>query len=108
MFFCLRKTGERVMWRNYNSLKLVALATFERRGWLSPPAWAVLASFYPVRASYSYLRRLHRWRLLERMLDRRGLILYRLSPRGEERLAWLRGEASRSASPTKELERELP
>lgn len=74
----------------YNSLKARALATFENRGWLSPPAWAVLVKFYPVRASYTYLKRLHRWQLVERMLDRRGLLLYRLSPRGAKRLEWLR------------------
>jgi hypothetical protein len=74
----------------YNSLKWRALSVFENRGWLSPPAWAVLAGFYPVRASYSYLKRLFTWKLLERSLDRRGLLLYRLSPRGADRLAWLR------------------
>lgn len=74
----------------YNSLKRHALAVLEERGWLSPPAWAVLAGFYPVRASYSYLKRLHKWKLLDRTLDRRGLLLYRLSQRGRARLAWLR------------------
>ena len=74
----------------YNCLKRRALAAFEDRGWLTPPAWAVLVGFYPVRAAYSYLRRLWHWRLLDRALDRRGLLLYRLSRRGAERLAWLR------------------
>ena len=78
------------MLRKYNSLKRLALAVFENRGWLSPPAWAVLAGFYPVRASYSYLKRLFKWKLLERSLDRRGLLLYRLSSRGATRLTWLR------------------
>jgi hypothetical protein len=76
----------------YNSLKLRALTVFEDRGWLSPPAWAILAQFYPIRASYSYLKHLWRWKLLERELDRRGLLLYKLNPRGAERLAWLRRE----------------
>jgi hypothetical protein len=74
----------------YNLLKLRALAALENRGWLSPPAWAVIIGFYPVRASYSYLKHLHRWKLVERSLDRRGLLLYRLSRRGSERLEWLR------------------
>jgi len=78
------------MKQRYNQLKLKALDAFEERGWLSPPAWAILAGFYPVRAAYSYLKRLWRWHLLERMLDRRGLLLYRISKRGQERLAWLR------------------
>jgi hypothetical protein len=81
------------MSRKYNLLKVRALTIFENRGWLSPPVWAVLASFYPVRASYSYLRRLHRWKLLDRTLDRRGLLLYRLSRRGADRLEWLRRNA---------------
>jgi len=75
---------------SYNSLKLRALTVFEDRGWLSPPAWALLARFYPVRAAYSYLKHLWRWKLLDRALDRRGLLLYRLNTRGAERLAWLR------------------
>jgi len=78
------------MGASYNSLKRRALATFEDHGWLSPPAWAVLARFYPTRAAYSYLKHLWRWKLLDRSLDRRGLLLYRLSSRGARRLAWLR------------------
>ena len=92
--------------RKFNSLKIRALETFEGRGWLSPPAWAILASFYPVRAGYSYLKRLYRWKLLDRTLDTRGLILYRLSRRGEQRLSWLRrpnqedpSRAARDVSP---------
>ena len=75
----------------FNSLKLRALAAFEPRGWLNPPVWAVLVGFYPVRASYSYLLRLSRMRLLEQSWDMNGRITYRLSKRGEERLKWLRG-----------------
>lgn len=79
------------MKRGFNQLKLVALEAFENRGWLSPPAWAVLVHYHPVRAAYSYLKAsLWRWRLLERRLDARGMILYRLSPKGESRLAYLR------------------
>ena len=80
------------MKRAYNRMKLLALATLENRGWLSPAAWAVLAGYYPVRASYTYLKRLWRWKLLDRQLDRRGLLLYRISERGRARLNWLRGE----------------
>jgi hypothetical protein len=74
----------------YNSLKIRALTIFENRGWLSPPAWAILAHFYPVRASYCYLKRLWRWKLLDRALDPRGLLLYRINSRGTGRLEWLR------------------
>lgn len=88
------------MTRTYNSLKRHALGIFEDRGWLSPPAWAVLASFYPVRAAYSYLKHLYRWKLLDRTLDRRGLLLYRLSRRGADRLEWLRRQTFEQGTPT--------
>ncbi len=78
------------MKRGYNEMKLRALATFEGRGWLSPPDWAVLAGYYPVRAAYTYIKRLWGWKLLERRLDRRGLLLYRISELGQARLGWLR------------------
>jgi hypothetical protein len=74
----------------FNARKRQTLEILENRGWLSPPAWAVLAGVYPTRAAYSYLLRLHRWGLLERRRDARGLILYRLSAKGAHRLAWLR------------------
>ncbi len=74
----------------FNSLKLRALSAFENRGWLDPPAWAAVVGFRPIRASYTYLLRLHRQRLLRRGRDARGLLLYRLSERGAERLVWLR------------------
>lgn len=80
----------------YNARKRQTLELFERRGWLNPAAWAVLAGFYPIRASYSYLGRLCKWGLLTRRQDVRGLILYRLSERGRARLAWLRKGFSRS------------
>jgi len=80
--------------RGYNQMKIRALEAFENRGWLSPPAWAVLASYYPVRAAYTYIRRhLWQWKLVDRSLDRRGLLLYRLSRKGAERLAWLQRPA---------------
>jgi hypothetical protein len=77
------------MKRAYNEMKLRALAAFEGQGWLAPPAWAVLAGYYPVRAAYTYIKRLWNWKLLERRLDRRGLLLYRISDRGQARLRWL-------------------
>jgi hypothetical protein len=74
----------------YNRLKKHALEVFERHGsWVSPPAWAVLAGFYPIRAAYSYLSRLHRFGLLERGHSGRSIV-YQLSIRGERRLVWLK------------------
>jgi hypothetical protein len=76
----------------YNKLKKRALEIFERHGdWLSPPEWAVSAGFYPVRAAYSYLLRLHRFGLLERYCSEGGTVAYKLSVRGRSRLAWLEG-----------------
>ena len=73
----------------YNVLKLRALTAFENRDWLSPQPWAVVARFTPARVAYSHLKRLYRWQLLERGLDQRDLLYYRLSERGAHRLAWL-------------------
>jgi hypothetical protein len=73
----------------FNSLKRHALEIFKRHGgWLTAPQWAIEADFYPIRAAYSYLLRLHRFGLLER---RRmpNAVIYRLSLRGEARLEWL-------------------
>jgi hypothetical protein len=86
------------MRRRYNSLKRHALAVFENRGWLSPPAWAVLAHMRSVRSAYSYLKHLHHWKLLDRARDHRGLLLYRLNERGTQRLAWLRQQSARRKS----------
>ena len=73
----------------FNLLKRRALEIFEVYGPLNPPAWAVLAKFFPVRASYSYLLHLHRFGLLNRDHDSSGLLIYSLSERGRERLRWL-------------------
>lgn len=74
----------------YNELKVRALAIFERSGSLSPSEWAVRARFYPIRASYSYLMRLHRFGLLRRGRGAGGRIAYSLSARGRRRLEWLK------------------
>lgn len=82
-----------------NSLKMRALEIFAKCGPLNPPAWAVLAAFHPVRASYTYLLRLHRFGLLNRTRDESGLPLYSLSDRGRERLKWLSIPNGPNASP---------
>jgi hypothetical protein len=67
----------------YNKLKKHALEVFERHGgWLSPPAWSVLAGFYPVRAAYSYLLRLHRFGLLERRSSSGSILIFARQRRG--------------------------
>ena len=72
-----------------NTLKLRTLKTFAKNGKLSPPAWAVLSKFFPIRSAYTYLLRLHRFGLLHRSRDSNGLLVYSLSPSGRVRLAWL-------------------
>src|SRR2546422_11106825 len=73
----------------YNQRKRQALAIFAAYGWLTPPAWAVLAGFYPIRAAFSYLVRLYRFGLLHRRRGARGFVFYRLSGKGRKRLEWL-------------------
>jgi hypothetical protein len=74
----------------FNSLKRDALQVFARHGgWLDVPTWSVRAGFYPVRAAYTYLRRLYGYGLLHRGRDARGRLVYRLSRRGVSRLRWL-------------------
>src|SRR5438128_1761379 len=79
--------------RNFNKLKIRGLTAFELYGGLNPPAWATLVGMQPARSAYSYLLRLHRWGLLHRDRDHRGLLLYSITERGRERLAWLRARA---------------
>jgi hypothetical protein len=76
--------------RGYNERKRLALQIFAERGQLYPTEFAAIAGIFPVRACHSYLLRLHRFGLLDRRKDRRGLLTYSLSPRGRRRLAWLR------------------
>ena len=80
------------MGRGFNGLKRHALYIYAQSGWLSVPAWAAAAGFWPRRAAYTVLLRLYRWGLLERQLNRRGLIEYRISARGRARLVWLGAE----------------
>ena len=60
-----------------------ALQAFAGRGWINPPAWAVLVEICPVPRAHSYLEDLCRRGLLHRR-NPRGLLLYRVSDRGEQ------------------------
>jgi len=70
----------------FNERKAQALEIFTQYSKLRPPDWAVVAGFYPMRASFSYLLRLHRMGLLRRGRDWRKRIVYELSPHGSR---WL-------------------
>ena len=84
------QTRRRSAFSGFNQRKRQTLAIFQERGWMNPATFAALSGMRPKRGVYSYLSRLWSWGLLERKRSARGLILYRLSARGEERLAWLR------------------
>jgi hypothetical protein len=78
-----------------NSLKIRTLEAFEIDGPMTPAVLASRIGFYPARSAYSYLLRLHRFGLLERRNDIRGFLLYAISQKGRERLAWLRANRHR-------------
>ena len=84
--FCSSADSDR---NRQNCLKRRALEIYARYGSLNPPAWAALANMLPVRSSYTYLLRLHRFGLLNRERDAQGLLIYTISERGRERLNWL-------------------
>jgi DNA-binding PadR family transcriptional regulator len=72
--------------------KLGVLRIFARVGRFARPdeVWNQLARRLDRRSVYSYLDRLRRQGLLERLPNpRRGQLAYRLTPRGVERLAYL-------------------
>jgi len=72
-----------------NSLKIRVLRALDGRGWLNAPMISALAKFRPVRAVYIYMQRLQRWGLVRRQEPLGGPILWSISQRGRERLAWL-------------------
>lgn len=74
----------------FNSLKFRTLEAFEKHGWIDPPTLAALTGLYPARSAYTYALRLYRFGLLERGKDDRGFLLYSLTGKGRERLAWIK------------------
>jgi len=89
----------------FNLLKLRALDAFEKHGRMNPPVFAVLVGFYPARAAYTYLLRLHRFGLLRRHKNYGELIFYSISPRGKERLDWLRSNIQTQERRQRQIER---
>lgn len=75
---------------NFNLLKIRTLEAFETFGPMDPPTLAARIGFYPARSAYSYLLRLSRFGLLRRRQDDHGFLLYSISLKGRERLAWLK------------------
>jgi hypothetical protein len=66
----------------YNERKRQTFECFSRRQWVEVPVYAVSVGMYPIRSSYRYLKKLHRYNYLRRARDFRGRIVYSLSPRG--------------------------
>jgi hypothetical protein len=79
-----------------NTLKIRVLDALSGRGWLSAPMIATLSGFRPVRAIYTYLLRLQRWGLVARRRNARGLLIYSISERGQQRRAWLQKQRART------------
>jgi hypothetical protein len=66
----------------YNERKRQTFEFFAVRQWVEVPVYAVAVGMYPIRASYRYLKKLHRYNYLWRGRDFRGRVVYCLSPRG--------------------------
>jgi hypothetical protein len=69
-------------------LKARTLEIFTRHKELRPSDFAVLVGFYPTRAAWSYLKRLHRSGDLSRGHDWKGRYVYRIRSRGAKWLLW--------------------
>jgi hypothetical protein len=66
----------------YDERMRQTLEFFSRRQCVEVPVYAVSVGMYPIRSSYRYLRKLHKYNYLRRGRDFRGRIVYSLSPRG--------------------------
>ena len=70
------------MSENFNERKRQTFEFFASRQWVRVPVYAVAVSIYPIRSSYRYLKKLHKYHYLCRGHDITGRLVYRLSPRG--------------------------
>ena len=79
--------------------KSKVLAIFAVTAQFMNPAdvWKSLREYGPLSSVYSYLSRLHRQGLLERG-EKWGRIVYRISPRGAQRLAFLRSRETNGST----------
>jgi hypothetical protein len=65
-----------------NERKRRTFEFFATRAWVEVPVYASAVGMYPIRFSYRYLKKLHKYNYLWRGHHVRGRIVYRLSPRG--------------------------
>lgn len=74
----------------YNEKKIAVLRALSKNGPMRPPEIAVWTRRYPVRAMYSYMRRLAKWGLVTSgRQHQRGPMVYAITEKGKQRLAWL-------------------
>jgi len=78
--------------KRYNRLKIRTLDVFAFApgAWFRPGEVADRLGFVPRRSSWSYLKRLWRFGLLERRSLGSGTLKYKISEKGVARLLWLR------------------
>ena len=87
--------GRRRQTLQYNGLKIRVLRSLARSGlWTRPTTLWVGTRTGPIDNVWSYLARLWRWGLLERRRGATGLLEYRITDRGRERLEWLESTAA--------------
>ena len=76
----------------YNARKRVILAVLDQAypNAVRADTVAWKAGISPKRAIYWRLNRLWRWGLIQRRQNAAGLLIYRITARGRQRLAWLK------------------
>ncbi len=75
---------------SYNTLKIRVLSALENRAWINPAMISRLSGLRPARSVSTYMEHLRGMRLVLRRRRGHRLVLYSISKRGRERLAWLR------------------
>jgi DNA-binding IclR family transcriptional regulator len=73
----------------YNQLKLQILSCCASGEWFRPLDIARRTNFSPPRSTWTYLKRLSQFGLLERRSWGKGTLQYRISEVGLQRLQWL-------------------
>lgn len=74
----------------YNSTKKRALEVFEDQTWMDVPMFARKVGIRPIRRAYTYLAHLEDLGLVVRGWNAPGQLHFQITPRGLERLQWLR------------------
>jgi hypothetical protein len=76
----------------YNKLKRQTLAMFVEANWLKPAEVAEDLNFFPPHSTWSYLKRLWLFGLLDRRSIGKGTLEYRINDAGLTRPRWLRAQ----------------